>query len=82
MRELYLHCLAVLIVSENRYFNTAERIQIVTMNKYKRLNNNNLKSTYNIKYLIIWYYYQTPYELIVLIYSLPHAREVTRNLAR
>ena len=53
MRELYLHCLAVLIVSENRYFNTAERIQIVTMNKYKRLNNNNLKSTYNIKYLII-----------------------------
>ena len=41
---------SVLIVSKNRYFKTAERIQIMTMNKCKKLNNNNLKSTY--KYLI------------------------------
>ena len=54
MREipLYVHCSSVLIVSDNRCFNTTERIQIMTMNKCKRLNNNNLKSTYNYKYLI------------------------------
>ena len=41
------------IVSDNRCFNIEERIQIMTMNKYKRdLNNNNLKSKYNNKYLI------------------------------
>ena len=31
--SLYVHCLSVLIVSDNRCFNTAERIQIMIMNK-------------------------------------------------
>ena len=40
-------------MSENRCFYTAERIQIMTMNKCKRdLNNNYLRSTYNYRYLI------------------------------
>ena len=50
--SLYVHCLSLLIMSDNRCFNTAERIQIMTMNECKRLKNNNLKSTYNYKYLI------------------------------
>ena len=42
-----------LIVSEKRFFNIAERIPIMTMNKRKSdLNNNNLSSTYNYKNLI------------------------------
>ena len=54
MRELpFTHTVCHLIVSENRCFNAAYRIQIMTMNKCKRdLNNNNLKSRYNYKYLI------------------------------
>ena len=75
---IYVHCLSVLIMSENRCFDTAERIQIITMNKCERLNDNNLKSTYNYKYIIR----SLSYHLIVLIYSLPHACEVTRNLDR
>ena len=42
-----------LIVTENRCFDTRERIQIMKMNICKRdLNNNNLKSTCYYKYLI------------------------------
>ena len=52
MRELpFRYIVCQLIVSEKRCFNTAERIQIMTMNK-RDLNNKNLKSTYNYKYLI------------------------------
>ena len=74
MRELPLHTVCQLIVTENSIFDTAERIQIMKMNIcIIDLNINNLKSTY---------YYKNLYDLIVLIYSLPHACEVTRNLAR
>ena len=54
MRELpFTFTVCQLIVSENICFNTAERIQIMTMNKCKRdLKSNNLKSTFNVKYLI------------------------------
>ena len=49
---LYVH-ICQLIVSEKRWSNTAERILIITMNKFKSdLNNNNLKSSYYYKYLI------------------------------
>ena len=82
MRELPLYTICQLIVTENRCFDTAERIQIMKMNISKRdLNNNNLKSTCYYKYLIRLLLKKT-YDLIVLIYSLPHACEVTRNLAR
>ena len=47
------NCPCKLIVSENSCFNTAERIQIITMNKCSRnLNNNNLNWPYSYKYLI------------------------------
>ena len=54
VRELPLmYTVCQLMVSENKCFNTAEHIQIMTMNKYKRdLNNKNLKSAYNYNYLI------------------------------
>ena len=54
MRELsFTHTICLLIVSENRCLNTAECIQIKTMNKYKiDFYNNNLKSLYNDTYLI------------------------------
>ena len=54
MRQLpFPYIICQLIVSEISYFNTAERIQIIIKNIYKRdLNNNNLKSLYNYKYLI------------------------------
>ena len=54
MRELPLYTVCQLIVSENRCFTTAERIQIMKMNILckRDLNNNNLKSTCNYKYLI------------------------------
>ena len=35
--SLYVHCLSVLIVSENKCFNTAESLQITTMNKKKKI---------------------------------------------
>ena len=53
MRELPLYTAYQLIVTENRCFDTAERIQIMIMNICKRdLNINNLKSTCYYKYLI------------------------------
>ena len=53
MRELPLYTVCQLIVTENRCFDTAERIQIIKMNICKRdLNNNNLKSTCYYKYLV------------------------------
>ena len=53
MRELPLYTICQLIVTENRCFDTVERIQIMKMNICKRdLNNNNLKSTCYYKYLI------------------------------
>ena len=53
MRELPLYTVCQLIVTENRCFDTAERIQIMKMNICKRdLNNNNLKSTCYYKYII------------------------------
>ena len=46
MRELPLYTVCQLIVTENIFFDTAERIQIMKMDMCKRdLNNNNLKST-------------------------------------
>ena len=53
MRELLLYTVCQLIVTENRCFDTAERIQIMKMDVCKRdLNNNDLKSTCYYKYLI------------------------------
>ena len=53
MRELLLYTVCQLIVTENSFFDTAKRIQIMKMNICKRdLNNNNLKSTCYYKYLI------------------------------
>ena len=53
MRELPLYTVCQLIVTENKCFDTAGRIQIMKMNICKRdLNNNNLKSTCYYKYLI------------------------------
>ena len=53
MRELPLNTVCQLIVTENRCFDTAERIQIMKMNICKRdLINNNEKSTCYDKYLI------------------------------
>ena len=64
MRELsFTYTVCQLIMSENRCFNTAERIQIMTTNKCKSvLNNNNLRSTYNYKYLFrsVWLPQDTP----------------------
>ena len=53
MGELPLYTVCQLIVTENRCFDTAERIQITKMNICKRdLYNNNQKSTCYYKYLI------------------------------
>ena len=53
MRELPLNTVCQLIVTANRCFDTAERIQIMKKNICKRdLNNNNLNSTCYYKYLI------------------------------
>ena len=53
MRELLLYTVCQLIMTENSFFDTAERIQIMKMNICKRdLNNNNLKSTCYYKFLI------------------------------
>ena len=53
MRELPLHTVCQLIVTENSIFDIAERIQIMKMNICKiDLNSNNLKSTCYYKYLI------------------------------
>ena len=52
-RELPLHTVCQLIVTENRCFDTAERIQIMKMKICKKdLYNNSLKSTCYYKYLI------------------------------
>ena len=53
MREVPVYTVCQLIVTENRCFDIAERIQIMKINICKRdLNNNNLKSTCYYKYLI------------------------------
>ena len=53
MRELSLYTVCQLIVTENSFFDTAERIQIMKLNICKiDLNSNNLKSTCYDKYLI------------------------------
>ena len=53
MRELLLFTVCQLTVTENSFFDTAERIQIMKMNICKiDLNNNNLKSTCYYKFLI------------------------------
>ena len=53
MRELPLYTVYQLIVTENSFLDTAERIQIMKMNICKiDLNNNNLKPTCYYKYLI------------------------------
>ena len=54
MRELpFSYTVCQLIMSEDKCFNTAEGIQIMTMNKCKRDSYNNiLKLTYYYKYLI------------------------------
>ena len=53
MRELLLYTVCQLIVTENSFFDTAERIQIMNMNICKRdVNNNNQKSTCYYKFQI------------------------------
>ena len=51
MRELPLYTDCQLIVTENRCFDTAERIHVMNICK-RDLNNNNLKLTCYYKYLI------------------------------
>ena len=79
-----MYTVCQLIVSENRCFDTAERIPIMTMNKCKRdLNNNNLSSAYNYKNLIRLLLKKTvEFNSVNLQFGLPLACEVTRNLAR
>ena len=53
MGELPLYTVCHFIVTENSFFDTAERIKIMEMNICKiDLNSNNLKSTGYFKYLI------------------------------